>query len=168
MDDHVNQDALTRRRPHPAEAHLPALEHEWSTRRLGTRWTIAGSVILVAGTVGTLALAVINPDFLDAATGVLFAHLSGMLVVASGASLLTAGLIERVQQQQRTLVRQAMTRINTNAELLQTLNGITDGIVPRLEAIERAIRDLPDYGQGVIDGALLRTDAVGDREEDRQ
>lgn len=164
MDDHATQDALALRRPHPAEAHLPAPEHEWSIRRLGTWWTIAGCIILVAGIVGTLALAVINPHFLDAATGVLFAHLSGMLVVASGASLLTAGLIERVQQQQRTLVRHAMARMNANADLLEALTGVTDGIVPRLEAIEMAIRDLPGYGQGVIDGALLRSDAVGDRE----
>lgn len=168
MVGHTTRDVLALGHPHPAEATLPAKEHEAVIRRLGTWWTISGAAVLVLAVIAALAVALADRhSFLTSPTGALFTHLAGMLLAAIGTSLFVAGLMERIQQPQRTLIRHAMTRALANADVLEelseTMQRVSDAMVALsvgMAKLEEVVASLPDYGQGVIDGAQMRTNAL--------
>ncbi len=165
--------------PHPTEQAqgLPENERETRIRRNGTRSIWAGALLLVTDITATLSLMAYARHYTW--TDPISRQFVGLTILLTGlaaTALLTSGLIERQQRQQRTLIRRAMARADANAELgdanreaIETNNRLVaeaiatlSGIEKRLHALETAVEQVPGYARGVIDGATMRANALGD------
>lgn len=169
--------------PHPQEHALPESDRETHIRRTGTRSTWAGTLLLTTDITTALALMAYgrHHNWDDPLTR----QFVGLIIILAGlgaTALLTSGLIERQQRQQRTLIRRAMARADANATIgaanetaIDKHARITANLVyelhytrkdihklgTRLEALETAMANLPDYGQIVADGYRLGRHASG-------
>jgi hypothetical protein len=177
------RDHITLGTPHPQEHGLPTSDRETRIRRTGTRSTWAGTLLLVGDTTTALALMAYGRHHTwDDPVTRQFVGLIIILIGLGATALITSGLIERQQRQQRTLIRRAMARADANAglgdanqtaiekntkilaDLVYGLHYTQKDIAElgtRLTALEAAFGKLPDYGTIVADGYRLGRHSAG-------
>jgi uncharacterized membrane protein len=153
---------------HPAEQGLPASDREAHTRRWGNRLLVGGTTILIAAIIVTLSVATLyGTGAWGCEDGRLFATIALTFIDTLGAILATVGFLERRDRSHRAATRQAIQRQKDTVAQLELLVGLVSALPGRLSAledragtIEKAIEQLPNYGQGVIDGAQMRANVI--------
>lgn len=161
----TTRDLITLHQPHPTEHPttdtIEAREH--LNRRYGIRAGISGATLIL----GTLLAVALMPENVVHATPILVAHTLIACCVAVGAVFVVAWAVERLTRYNRTLTRQTLAELHANrrqvADLtaaLTTLTATVGGFDGRFTALEHKIKELPDYGQGVIDGVQMRQDVT--------
>lgn len=161
-------------------------------RRAGWSLVIAGTTICIGAFGAAQVAAVITRnDLFGNDVGHLYAVLALIALIALGTSLISAGVAKLVTArvtsgiatlhihherthrrlgqmaaeihdlagQHRSSVDALSARLQDKA---QTLGPVIEGLPERLERIEKALADVPHYGQGVIDGAQMRANALGE------
>lgn len=126
--------------PHPTEnaeaRHKPTVSNaERHLQRVGDR-CLGGGVI--AGLLGVIIIAVARDNLRDSSPPFLTFSLIIAWFSTCGAFMVT-GLIERISRYPRAMQRR---------------------ILERLEAVEKAMEAVPDFGQGVVLGVELRQQTV--------
>lgn len=172
----TTRDLQALRETHPAESGLAKADTETRIRRWGTRCLIAGLVIppvMYGASLVASILAEINVFKSEAAQ--LFSVLGfiGLMQFATGL-LILAGL-ERLTRPLRALARRSVTRAEDNARIGEELRkevAINSRLVAelivtaaasekRLAGVEQAIEKVPDYGQGLAQGARVAASVLG-------
>jgi hypothetical protein len=137
-------------------------------RRYGNLFLLAGSSVIVLTLLAILAVPehqafTIPPVVGDAGTGAL---------LSIGSSFLVVGLIERLGRYARAMNRRviedqrafAVEVIAALGELSEQLRHVTSLVAPlqaRLTAIEQVIEKVPEYAEGVMDGAQAMSNSRG-------
>lgn len=156
----TTSDLLTMRHPIPGETTQPKPrmpEREQLNRRYGRIALTAGTTTITT-TIGAVGL---TPDHIISAVP----HLAGEVIVMTALLTGFTGIIlwgmEALMRYNRTLMRTVLTRIDAqDATLRELINGI-EPFDDRLKAIEEKIAGVPDYAQGLFDGAAMRRTVIG-------
>lgn len=147
--------------PEPAEMHLQTRDRETRIRRTD-RWAlISGVTIIVGALLGSTGLAVATdgPTFHNPIAQ-MYGILTLVTLVAAGAILIAIGATGRRQRLERAMMRELMRKTQGNVERLDVVMGIVAAIPGRLDAVEQALDDVPNYGKGVIEGVQMRQEAL--------
>jgi hypothetical protein len=145
--------------PDPTAAIPPAdiaarVEHD--TRREGRTMLAAGLTLAGLTVVTALTCRFIAHE--------LFPYEITNLLYFVAAVFTVCGLYERADRRRRAGIRYAIEAQEKNIAVNQQHGDTLVKVLDRLDAMERTVAALPDYGQGVIDGVQMRQSAVGDRD----
>ncbi|GGN38968.1 hypothetical protein FHR83_006822 [Actinoplanes campanulatus] len=177
--------------PHPTETthQLPHSEREQQLRRNGALYRRTGITLITADALAILTLMALPENAIwNNPTHRQLILLAVLLTGFTATALLTVGLLERQGRQTRTLIRRAMARADTNADLGDANRAAIDanraaimentklvaeaiitltGIEKRLHALETAVEAVPGYADGLARGARVAASVLGiDPKED--
>lgn len=154
----TTRDMRTLGKPNPAERGLSPDDLEDRTQRHGRICRRTGITIIIGVFVGSLAAVILSEKRVFNEPGAqALANLS-LFSILVGASIITnSGFYERRERPMRAMMRQALRQLENNTERLDTLVSVPG----RLAALEAVIDKVPGYGQGVMDGAQVMSDALG-------
>ena len=155
-------------RPHPVEANIHPVDRERPTRRFGRYNYLIGLAVAVTAVIGALTAAVLTEKRLFVSgNGELFAMLTFVGLMILGGALVTVGGVERNMRHHRAAVRQALLGNSHVGEQVDRLMEAVAPLCERLAALEQKMEEVgqkvserPSYGDGVIDGIQMRTDAL--------
>jgi uncharacterized membrane protein len=159
--------------PLPAEKTLKPEDRDAEARKFGTRNFRFGIAIMVGGLITALVCAVAGDNNLfHKPPATLFAMLALICIEAIGAILIQVGAHERLarpdramnrkmlaQQQQNAAV--VMAQVRENAKDLEELRTLVAPLPGLIDAQNRVLANLPDYGAGIVDGIRMRSDVTG-------
>ncbi len=173
--------------PHPTEHGLPASDTEDRIRRWGCRCRWWGAATLAADFAGSLAASTqADNAFWDDHASRTLVGITFILAGLVGSAVITAGLIERILRPMRTQIRRAMARADTNADIgaanrdaidrngravTEAVHTLVDiqkemaAIRHELAGMQTKLASVPDYGQGLAQGARVAASVLG-RETD--
>lgn len=152
--------ALRQRQPGEPTGTKPAIANdEHRVRRYGTTCLIIGAL--------ALALTVISVFLIEDLVDTWQSRLGVVAVVIAfcntGAAFLGVGLAAIISRYQRALLRNAVDGMRKRGamvehvtEVVERINTTMAQVDARLAALEGAVERVPGYGEGVIDGAILR------------
>jgi hypothetical protein len=174
-----SQDLRDLRIPLPAENTLKPEDQDSRARRFGARAFSFGIAIMVGGLIAALVCAVAGDNNLfHKPPATLFAMLSLICIEAIGAVLIQVGAHERLARPDRAMNRKmlaqqqqnasrVMAQVRENAKDLEELRGFVSPLPRRLEnlekvvnAMEHVVNAVPDYSQGLADGARIISGAT--------
>ena len=157
------QDLHVTDREHPAEKDLPADVREAHTQHIGERNYTWGLILMIGGFILALGCAVASDNRLfSKPNSSLFGFLGLIALEAIGAVLVQAGAHERRNRPVRAMNRLILVRIDTILAKAETTDRRVDFILDlvspvsdRLDALEKRMAAVPDYTQGLADGARI-------------
>lgn len=176
------EDLISRRRPHPAEKVAtsvvaskarPSIDVcERSVQWSGTACLMAG----IVGVLGTVIVVALGRDNLRDGSPPFLTFSILIATFCTFSAFFAAGLAERLARYGRTMdrantlqltavVRQGERQAEAQAEHAALLGGLADVVstlAERLEALERVIEKVPDYGQTIMEGVILARSVTGD------
>ncbi|HEY6117702.1 MAG TPA: hypothetical protein VI172_17240 [Candidatus Dormibacteraeota bacterium] len=157
----TSRDLRTLGLPDPAEAHLKPGDTEDDTRTRGRRSLVIGCTLAGTGLIGSLIAAVIGGYSPSISPNVrLFVTLAVIAMSCAGTGFIVDGLTERRDRVARATAREQIRMIADNTARIDVIMGLVGAIPARLDAMEKTLKDVPDYGKGVIDGVQMRAEAA--------